>query len=86
MKHPGDPTPRSPGDVMNDMHYRVIEHEGTLNMSGVESWRIVVFHCGTETYWATTYLPAKIAQPSQWQQVEPVTQTTTVWRNVGATP
>ena len=86
MKHPGDPSPRAPVDVMNDQLYRVIEYEGSRNMSGVESWHIVVFHCGTETYWSTRFLPAQISQPVQWQQVKPVSETSTVWRRVGATP
>ena len=84
--HPGDPTPRSPLDVMNDQLYRVIWNETTSSLSGVHSTFIVVFHCGTETYWATHYAPTQIAQPAQWHQVEPGVETTPVWRKVGATP
>ena len=81
-KHPGDPTPRSPTDVMNDQTYRVVVNEGHRTWGGTESWHIIALHCGTETYWSTNYGPSQTAAPTLWRQVKQVVVQQTEWRAV----
>lgn len=78
-KRSGDPTPRSPGDVMNDQAYRVVVNEGHVTWGGAKIWNIVAFHCGTETYWSAGYGDAQNTQPAQWSQVKPVVVQKTEW-------
>lgn len=78
-KHPADPTPRPPEDVMNDQTYRMVENEGTVTWGGAKIWSLVVFHSGTETYWSARYNDAQAALPAQWSQVKPVVVQKTEW-------
>ena len=78
-KHPGDPSPRSPGDVMNDQAYRVVVNEGIATWGGIKTWSIVVLHCGTETYWSAGYDDTQIMQPAKWSRVKPVVVQKTEW-------
>lgn len=78
MKH-GDPSPRSPYEVLRDRAYRFIDSRAT----GM-SIAVTVLHCGSETYWQTCYGIGISSDrlPAQWCQVEPVQVTRTEWREV----
>lgn len=80
MKHAGDPTPRSAGDVLADRAYKMVlaEADGKQPPTSV----LVVMHCGTETYWSTSYLAAQARLAANWQRVAPARETRTIYRPV----
>lgn len=82
MKHLGDPTPRSAGDVLADLNYKMVVTEQFPTISGLLMNKLVVLHCGTETYWQTSYAAMQPSIPMTWQQVEPVVETRTTYRAV----
>jgi len=77
---PGDPSPRSPYEVLRDHAYRLVDSRAT----GM-SIALTVLHCGTETHWQTVYSIgiASDRMPAQWYRVEPVQVTRTEWRQIG---
>jgi hypothetical protein len=64
---PGDPTPKSPCEVLRDRAYRFIE-----SSAHGPSVQLTVLHCGTETYWQTFYGMMDDQLPAQWFQVKRV--------------
>jgi hypothetical protein len=70
-KHVGDPTPRSPADVLRDRGYRTIVNDLGWGPHGGYRVYLVVFHTGTETYWEAIYDSANVDQPTSWVQVVP---------------
>lgn len=82
MKHPGDPSPRSASDVLVDRNYKMIVSHPSPHISGQLMNTLIVFHCGTETYWTVTYPAMKDADPMTWQQVAPAVETLTTYRPV----
>lgn len=70
-KHPGDPSPRSPSDVLADRHYRAIVNDLSWGPHGGYRVYLVVFHAGTETYWEASYDSANVDQPTNWTEVAP---------------
>ena len=81
-KHPGDPSPRSAGDVLTDPHYKLVVSEQSRRLGGHLTNTLVVLHCGTETHWTTTYPATNLNDPMTWQRVEPVVETRTTYRPV----
>lgn len=71
-KHVGDPTPRSPGDVLADRRYRTVVNDLGWGPSGYRVY-LVLFHAGTETYWEAIYDSVAVDQPTNWTQVVPKT-------------
>lgn len=82
MKHPGDPTPRSADDVLADRSYRTAVSDQSPLLGGQLVNTLIVFHCGTETYWMTTYPAMKPNDPTTWKQVRPVVETRTTYQPV----
>lgn len=77
--HAGDPTPRSPADVLRDRAYRLVESE----VFGMHQFvRLVVFHFGTETYWECEYEINRAAFPQEWELVQPVVVKRVEYRRV----
>lgn len=79
MTH-GDPSPRSPYEVLRDKrNYRFIDSRAT----GMSITLTVLCHA-TEQYWQTCYGIGISSDrlPAQWCQVEPVQVTRTEWREV----
>lgn len=76
-KHPGDPTPRSPESVLGDRNYRVVERKAID--SGVRVV-LVVFHCGSETYWSTMFSIVAPELDAAWYEVRPHVETRVVYR------
>lgn len=77
MKHPADPSPRSPYSVLHDRAYRFVAIYG----AGIAR-RLVVWHCGTETHWMTYCLDRDDAQAAIWFEVRPVTRTVVEYERV----
>jgi hypothetical protein len=83
VKHPADPTPRSPRDVLADRGYRmVVSEQASSQIGGHPMNHLVVLHCGSETYWATNYPAAMPSIAVSWKRVEPVIETRTTYRPV----
>ena len=82
MKHPGDPTPRSASNVLTDRGYKMIASEQAPQLGGQFTNTLVVLHCGSETYWRTTYPVMKPNVAMEWQRVRPVVETRTTYRSV----
>ncbi len=81
MQHPGDPTPRSPADVLSDFAYHCVRTERFPVMgSNVPLVDTVVMHRGTETYWHANYPWSTSTHTMCWEQVEPVVETRTIYR------
>lgn len=78
--HPGDPTPRSPDEVMTAIPktWKLIMSE----LCASQRIRMIVFHYGTETYWETMYSPARYTDSATWKQVKPYTRTITDYKEV----
>ena len=74
---PGDPSPRSPADVLSDHNYKMVssEHNGG-------HVTLVVLHCGTETYWECVYHWNADKQPADWFYVVCEAVTVTKYRRV----
>jgi len=70
--HVGDPTPRSPSDILADRSYRMIVNDLGWGPRGYRVC-LVVFHAGTETYWETSYDSPDVDQPTSWTRVVPKT-------------
>lgn len=76
---PGDPSPRSPHDVLADRAYRHIDSRA-IGMSV----QLTVLHCGTETHWQTCY-GLGLGQdrlPATWYEVRPQPVTRIEYRRV----
>jgi hypothetical protein len=82
MKHPGDPTPESAGVVLTNPRWRLAASYQTVLPNGTITNTVVVMHCGTETYWETTYDIKSYTGQMTWEQVEPVAITQTLYRKV----
>ncbi len=72
-KNAGDPTPRSPSDVLADPRYRAVINDLRWGPHGGYRVHLIVFHAGTETYWEAVYDHANVNQPMNWVQVVPKT-------------
>ena len=70
-KHAGDPTPRSPANVLADRCYRTVVNDLGWGPHGGHRVYLIVFHAGTETYWEAAYDSAHVDQPMHWAQVVP---------------
>lgn len=79
MKHPGDPTPRSATSVVADRAYKKVVEQNS-GIGGHPMTTIVVFHCGTESYWETTFPTAQAYLAVTWQHVEPIVETRTTYK------
>lgn len=71
MAHPGDPSPRSPANVLKDRTYKAIVNEQLAN----STIKLIVFHRGTETYWQVIYQVFDDTRPATWEEVVPVVKT-----------
>ena len=80
MKHPGDPTPQSIDATAASRSYRVVVRQSKTQPNGAQFCEVVVFHCGTETYWQTFCSMVLMNQPSTWHEVLPVVETRTTYR------
>ena len=74
----GDPTPKTPGEVLRSPSYKMVE-SNILSGYLVE---LVVMHCGTDTFWRTTYSHSQIDMPAHWTQVRRIVVTQVQWRSV----
>lgn len=63
----GDPSPRSPAEVLRDRNYRRVESTPLAN----DMVRLIVFHAGTERYFETYYNLQADKLPASWCQVVP---------------
>lgn len=81
-KHVGDPSPRSPRDVLGDRSYRTVVHDLGWGPHGGHRIYLVVMHTGTETYWEAIYDSAHGDQPTSWTQVVPKTVQRVVYQRV----
>lgn len=75
---PGNPSPRSPFDVMQDRAYRMMDCQGI----GAGFVRLTVFHGGTETLWQTEYFQTASSAPANWWQAERVIVTRSEYRRI----
>jgi hypothetical protein len=66
--------------VLNDRGYKLASTEQAFGSSGGILVTLVVMHCGTETYWQTTYPHYASGSPTSWEQVEPVIVSHTTYR------
>ena len=80
MKHPGDPSPRSASNVLADRGYKMVVSDQSPQLGGPLMNTLIVLHCGTETYWRTTYPAVKPNDAMTWQRVVPVVETRTTYR------
>jgi hypothetical protein len=74
---PGDPSPRPPATVLADSSYK---HCSSEQSNGYVD--LVVFHCGTESYWMCTYHQNNDQQRTTWYEVRPEPVTVTRYRRV----
>ena len=81
-KHPADPTPRSAGDVLADRGYKMVARDQSPTLGTQPTNTLVMLHCGTETYWMTTYLVTQANMPTNWHQVAPVVETSIIYRPI----
>jgi hypothetical protein len=81
-KHAGDPTPRSPSDVLVDRNYRVVVNDLGWNPHGGHRVYLIVLHTGTETYWEAIYDANDVNAPMTWSQVTPKTVQRTVYQRI----
>ena len=56
--------------------------EQSPTLGGQLTNRLIVMHCGTETYWQTTYPAMQPNSAMTWHRVEPVVETRTTYRLV----
>jgi hypothetical protein len=82
MKHPGDPTPRSASEVLADRSYKMVFSNQSPQLSGQIMNMLVVFHCGSETYWTVMYPVMRDGDAMTWQEVVPTVETITTYRPV----
>ncbi len=71
MKHVGDPSPRSPKNVLADRNYRTVENDIAWGPNNARIVYLVVLHTGTETYWELSYPTTDDDQPAYWRRVVP---------------
>lgn len=82
VQHPGDPTPRSPREVLADRGYRMVASERDPPLGGPATNTLVVLHGGTETYWTTSYPVSGSCLAATWQRAAPVVETRITYRPV----
>jgi hypothetical protein len=70
-KHAGDPSPRSPNDVLADQRYRAVVNDIVWGPNSSRCVYLVVLHTGTETYWEASYTTTESDHPLYWRQVVP---------------
>ena len=81
-KHVGDPSPRSPSDVLVDRSYHTVVNSLSWSPHGCHRVYLVVLHTGTETYWEAIYDAVDVVRPTSWTQVVPRTVQRTEYQRI----